>query len=62
VNQWQATVKASLRVIRVGYRANRKGMKTTKYMLNAITVDRPEPTPTYLRHICLDKGFDDQDV
>jgi transposase len=42
--------------------ANRHDMKMTAATLDAIVVDRPEPTPDTPHHLALDKGFDYQEV
>jgi len=42
--------------------ANRNDMKMTAATLDAIVVDRPEPTRDLPQHLALDKGFDYQEV
>jgi len=42
--------------------ANRNDMKMTAATLDAIVVDRPEPTLDTPQHLALDKGFDSQEV
>ena len=42
--------------------ANRHDMKLTEPTLEAIVVDRPGSTPGAPQHICLDKGYDYDEV
>ena len=38
--------------------ANRHDMKLLAETLDAVVVERPEPTATAPQHVCLDKGYD----
>jgi putative transposase len=38
--------------------ANRPDMRMLRPTLEAIVIDRPEPTPEHAQHLCLDKGYD----
>lgn len=38
--------------------ANVVDMKLLEAMIEAIVVERPEPTPEHPQHLCLDKAFD----
>ena len=42
--------------------ANRHDMKLTRSTLSGIVVDRPEPIETKPQGMCLDKGYDYQEV
>ena len=42
--------------------ANRHDMKLTKETLNNIVLQRPEPGPYHRQHLCLDKGYDFNEV
>jgi len=42
--------------------ANRHDMKLTGLTLEAIVVERPEPTKEAPQHLCLDKGYDYAEV
>src|SRR5262245_44693644 len=42
--------------------ANRHDMKLAEATLESIPVERPEPTPQAPQHLCLDKGYDFDDV
>jgi transposase len=42
--------------------ANRHDMKKTEPTLDAIVIERPEPTPEHPQNLCLDKGFDYPEV
>ena len=42
--------------------ANRHDMKLTRATLNSIAVQRPEPGPYHRQHLCLDKGYDFDEV
>jgi putative transposase len=38
--------------------ANRHDMKLTEATLQAILIERPDPTPEQPQHLCLDRGYD----
>lgn len=42
--------------------ANRHDMKLAEETLASIPVERPEPTAAEPQHLCLDKGYDDDEV
>lgn len=42
--------------------ANRNDFKLTEQTVQAIVVARPEPTPEQPQHLCLDKGYDYDEV
>lgn len=42
--------------------ANRHDKKETKNVLEAIVIDRPTPTEINKQHLCLDKGYDYNDI
>lgn len=42
--------------------ANRHDMKLTEATLEAIVIERPQPTPEKPQHLCLDKGYDYPEV
>lgn len=42
--------------------ANRNDMKMTASTLDSMAVERPDPTPAKPQHLCLDKGFDFDEV
>jgi len=42
--------------------ANRHDMKLTEATLASIPIDRPEPGPYHRQHLCLDKGYDYDEV
>lgn len=42
--------------------ANRNDFKLTRATLESIPVERPEPTPTHPHGLCLDRGYDFQEV
>lgn len=42
--------------------ANRHDMKFARAPLEAIVIPRPEPTPEQPQNLCLDKGYDDDEV
>ena len=42
--------------------ANRHDMKLTQGTLESVVIERPEPTPEHPRHLCLDKGYDYNEV
>lgn len=42
--------------------ANRHDMKLTEATLNALMIERPEPTPQSPQGLCLDKGYDFDEV
>ena len=42
--------------------ANRHDMKLVRTTLESIVVDRPEPTEEQKQHMCLDKGYDYDEV
>jgi putative transposase len=42
--------------------ANRHDMKMVRATVEAIPIDRPEPTAKHLQHLCLDKGYDYDEV
>ena len=42
--------------------ANRTDMKLVRATLESIIVERPEPTPYQPQGVCLDKGYDYQEV
>ena len=42
--------------------ANRTDMKLVRATLESIIVERPEPTPDQPQGVCLDKGYDYQEV
>jgi putative transposase len=42
--------------------ANRHDMKLTRATLEAIVIPRPEPTPEQPQNLCLDKGYDYDEV
>ena len=42
--------------------ANRTDMKLVRATLESIVVERPEPTPDQPQGVCLDKGYDYQEV
>lgn len=42
--------------------ANRHDMKLVRPTLESIVVERPMPTPENPQHLCLDKGYDFQEV
>jgi putative transposase len=42
--------------------ANRNDMKLVRSTLESIVVERPEPTPEQPQNMCLDKGYDFQEV
>jgi hypothetical protein len=42
--------------------ANRHDMKLVRETVENIVVDRPEPTEEHPQNICLDKGYDYQEV
>ncbi len=42
--------------------ANRHDMKLTEETLASIPVERPEPRPYHRQHLCLDKGYDFDEV
>jgi len=42
--------------------ANRHDMKLTEATLESIPIDRPEPRPYHRQHLCLDKGYDYDEV
>lgn len=42
--------------------ANRNDFKLLEETLQSIPVDRPEATEEYLQHLCLDKGYDYEEV
>jgi putative transposase len=42
--------------------ANRNDMKMTRETLESIPVERPEPTPEQPQGMCLDKGYDYDEV
>jgi putative transposase len=41
--------------------ANRHDMKLLADTLDAVVVERPEPTEAAPQHVCLDKGYDDDE-
>jgi putative transposase len=41
--------------------ANRHDMKLLAATLDAVVVERPEPTQEAPQHVCLDKGYDDDE-
>lgn len=41
--------------------ANRHDMKLLAATLDAVVVERPEPTEEVPQHVCLDKGYDDDE-
>jgi putative transposase len=45
----------------VGAGANRHDMKRLADTLDAVVVERPEPTEAAPQHLCLDKGYDDDE-
>jgi putative transposase len=42
--------------------ANRTDMKLARPTLERVVVERPEPTPEHPQGVCLDAGYDDQEV
>jgi putative transposase len=42
--------------------ANRHDMKLVRATIESIVVDRPEPTEEQKQHMCLDKGYDYDEV
>jgi putative transposase len=42
--------------------ANRHDMKMARPTLESLVIDRPEPTPLHPQGVCLDAGYDDQEV
>jgi putative transposase len=42
--------------------ANRHDMKLVRATIESIVVDRPEPTEAQQQHMCLDKGYDYDEV
>jgi transposase len=42
--------------------ANRHDMKLTRPTLEALAVERPQPGPYRRQHLCLDKGYDFNEV
>ena len=42
--------------------ANRHDMKLTEETLASIPIKRPEPRPYHRQHLCLDKGYDFDEV
>lgn len=42
--------------------ANRHDMKLVRPTLESLVVERPQPTPEQLQHLCLDKGYDYDEV
>ena len=42
--------------------ANRNDMKMTRETLGSIPVERPEPTPERPQGMCMDKGYDYEEV
>jgi len=42
--------------------ANRNDMKLVRETINRIPVERPAPTPTHPQGLCLDKGYDYEEV
>ena len=42
--------------------ANRNDMKMTRETLESIPVERPEPTPEQPQGMCMDKGYDYEEV
>jgi len=42
--------------------ANRTDMKLARPTLESVVVERPEPTPKHPQGMCLDAGYDDQEV
>ena len=42
--------------------ANRHDMKLTEATLNSIVLQRPEPGPYHRQNLCLDKGYDFNEV
>ena len=42
--------------------ANRNDMKLVEATLESIPVDRPEPTPAHKQGMCMDKGYDFDEV
>ncbi len=42
--------------------ANRNDFKLLEEALQNIPIERPEATAEYLQHLCLDKGYDSQEV
>jgi len=42
--------------------ANRHDMKLTRPTIESIIIERPEPTETHPQGMCLDKGYDYQEV
>lgn len=42
--------------------ANRHDMKLTQDTLEGIAIERPAPTPRHPQHLCLDKGYDYDEV
>lgn len=42
--------------------ANRHDMKMVRQTIESVVVERPEPTPEHPQGVCLDKGYDYQEV
>jgi putative transposase len=42
--------------------ANRHGMKLLRATIESIVVERPEPTEAQPQGVCLDKGYDYEEV
>lgn len=42
--------------------ANRHDMKLTRTTLEALAVARPQPGPYHRQHLCLDKGYDYDEI
>ena len=42
--------------------ANRNDMKLVEATLESIPIERPEPTPENPQHMCMDKGYDYDEV
>lgn len=42
--------------------ANRHDMKLTEATLESIPIKRPKPRPYHRQHLCLDKGYDYDEV
>jgi transposase len=42
--------------------ANRNDFKLARQTLASIPIERPVPTPAEVQHLCLDKGYDYQEV
>lgn len=42
--------------------ANRHDMKMTRATLESVPIERPKPRPYHRQHLCLDKGYDFEEV